>query len=349
MEPMEPMTTESLHEAQRDVRVAAFDKTRAAQCRRQPGRRARTLTHVASALLIATMVTLPAAAFATLRVAATTGNLAAMATAVGGEHVRVDPLSAPSEDPHFVDPRPDKLVTLSRADVLVLNGLDLETGWLPPLLVNARNQKIQPGRAGYFDASEHVPGILVSSGPIDRSQGDVHPHGSPHYSMDPRRMATVGVAFGEKLAAVDPANAEQYRANAAAFADSARALASEAEERFRALDASRRKIVVYHASFAYLTDRLGVDVVATIEPRPGIEPNPRHIAHVLNLIRREDVRAVVQERYYPRNVANTLAELTDARLVVIDAQADVRAGQSYADHIRGVFDALFNVLAGRVQ
>lgn len=285
------------------------------------------------------------ASFASVRVAATTGDLAAVASAVGGEHVRVDLLSSPTEDPHYVDPRPDKLVTLSRADLLIVTGLELETGWLPQLQVNSRNRKIQIGGNGYFDASRHVDVLGAATGQVDRSQGDVHPGGNPHYSYDPRRMADVAESLGEKLASLDPEHAGSYRARAAEFARRARITAEEARARFLTLSAAQRRVVSYHSSFEYLNDLLGLVVVVTIEPRPGIEPNPRHVAAVLQNIRAHDVRVILQEEFYPRSVGNTLCDLTDARLVTIPAHTRTQSGQTYFEHFQAVVDPLFNALA----
>jgi zinc/manganese transport system substrate-binding protein len=282
---------------------------------------------------------------ATVRIAATTGDLAALAEAVGGEHVRVDLLSAPTEDPHYVDPRPDKIVKLSRADLLIATGLDLEVGWLPQLQVNSRNRDIQVGGEGYFDASSYVDVMGEAQGPVDRSQGDVHPGGNPHFTRDPRRMASLAEALGEKLASIDPEHAEDYRTQANEFADRASRVAREARERFRGLTQQQRKIVIYHKSFEYLTDLLALSVVATIEPRPGIEPNPRHVSSVLSRMRAQDVGVILQEEFYPQNVADTLANLTDAELVVIPGHTRFGDGQTYFEHFEEVADALFRALS----
>jgi zinc/manganese transport system substrate-binding protein len=287
----------------------------------------------------------PTSASAAVRIAATTGDLAALAEAVGGDHVRVDALSAPTEDTHYVDPRPDKIVVLSRADLLIATGLDLEVGWLPQLQVNSRNRNIQVGGEGYFDASSHIDIMGAAQGPVDRSQGDVHPAGNPHYTRDPRRMASVAEALGDKLATIDPEHADYYRAQAQEFADRARRVAQQARERFDTLSEQQRKLVIYHKSFEYLTDLLNLSIVATIEPRPGIEPNPRHVSTVLRRMRAQNASVIIQEEYYPRNVADTLANLTDAELVVIPAQTRFKDGQSYFEHFEEVADALYNALS----
>src|SRR5688572_16539722 len=153
---------------------------------------------------------------ASARVVATTPDLAALVRAVGGDLVEVTSLSSASQDPHYVDPRPSLLIPLSKADLLVVNGLQLEAGWLPPLVTNARNTRIQPGSDGYLDASQYVQKLEVPAS-ADRSQGDIHPGGNPHFTFDPRAAKHVVAAIAERLARIDPDHAGDYRESSAAF------------------------------------------------------------------------------------------------------------------------------------
>jgi zinc/manganese transport system substrate-binding protein len=273
------------------------------------------------------------AASAKTRVVATTPALAALARDVGGELVEVEALVPKSQDPHYADPRPSLMLALNKADLLLVNGLELEVGWLPKLQAGARNAAIMAGGAGYFDASEFVRRLDVPAGKVDRSQGDVHPGGNPHFQLDPRAMARVAGALGQKLAALDPDNRDAYFSGAKAVMARLDALARAQIERFAALPATARRVVSYHRSFPYLYDWLGLAEVATVEPRPGIAPDPGHVAKVLSTLKSTGARAIVQEEYYPTNTSKTLSQLGKTSLVVVAGGPRVEAGQTYEAYI----------------
>ena len=296
-------------------------------------------TCVLGALLV--LMLLPMSAEARVRVVATLPDLGAIADAVGGDLVQVDVLASPNEDPHFVDPRPSNVVTLSRADVLVFNGAELEVGWLPPLLHQSRNARIQtPDRM--LDASTVVH-LIGADRPVDRSMGDVHASGNPHFTRDPRAAALIGAALAQRFAHADPDNAAAYFAQADAFRAQAEAFADEATARFAALPREARQIVGYHESLAYLLRWLYLTAAAYVEPLPGVPPTPRHTATVLSVLQSGGVRAIVQESYYPQQVTSTLAAQSSASLVVLPG--GVAAGDTYLGMMRTFTDALFSVLA----
>lgn len=298
-----------------------------------------------TALVLALLTLLAVSAEARVRVVATTPDLAAIAAAVGGDEVEVRTLSAPSQDPHYVDARPSLLVPMSRADLLMINGLDLEVGWLPSLQTNARNSAIQVGGRGFFDASQHVTRMQVPTRRIDRSMGDVHPGGNPHFTFDPRRAAEIATALSETLSRLEPSLESHWQQGASRFISELEALAQRQRERFAALPDEARRVVSYHQSLIYLFDWLQLEEVATIEPLPGIDPNPRHTASVLQTMRTQSVDVVIQEEFYPRSVSNTLCSMTDATLVVIDGGTRFDAGQSYIDHIESIVDAIYTAVA----
>ncbi len=278
-----------------------------------------------------------------LDVVATLPDLAAVAAEVGGDLVDVTVLASHVEEPHYVDPRPSHLVALSRADVLIANGLELEIGWLPPLQVQSRNRAVQIGGNGLVEAAAFVS-PLDSDRIVDRSMGDVHPGGNPHFNFDPRAMAAVATGLGERFAELDRANADTYRRNAAALVAELQALATREAERFAALDSSLLQGVAYHDSLPYLFDWLGIEKVTTLEPLPGVAPDPRHVAEVVQTMRGESVRLLVQESYYPQNTSSRVTELSDAALVVIDGGTDFEGGETYAAHIQGVADVIYAAL-----
>ena len=285
-----------------------------------------------------------AADAAALEIAATIPDLAALAKAVGGERVKVTTLAPPNQDPHYVDPRPSLMLPLSRADLLLVNGLELEVGWLPPLLVNARNPKVQLGAAGYLDTSLFVNRLQVPTGRIDRAMGDVHPGGNPHFLHDPRQARKVAAAIADRLSRLDREGAEVYAKNLQTLDAELAALINREAARFRALPPEKRRVTTYHQSLTYLTDWLGLEEVATIEPRPGIPPTPSHVAEVLKAMRATGTRVIVQEDFYQRGPAETLAKLTKGELVIISGGTHFDKGQSYVARMKEIAEKLHHAL-----
>lgn len=285
-------------------------------------------------------------AMAEVKIVATTTDLAAVAAEVGGEHATVAALARSSEDPHYVDAKPSHIVKLNKADVLVLNGLELEVGWLPNLIERARNNKINVGSSGYFDASTVVSLMQVPANKIDRSMGDVHPGGNPHFMLDPRRGAKVALALGERLAKIDARHAEYYNKRAAAFAARLDVLAKKQTARFAALPAEKRDVVTYHASTIYLSDWLGLVEIIQVEPKPGIAPNPKHLARVLGAMRENECKVIFQEEYYPQKSSAKLAELAKGELVVIaGGPHGYTAKNAYEVRLEKVADEIYKALS----
>ncbi len=284
-------------------------------------------------------------AHARVEVVATLPDLAAIAQEVGGDQVKVTCLADAAQDPHFVDPKPSLLLPLSRADLLIVNGLQLEVGWLPPLQVSARNPAILTGRPGYLDASAGVRILDAATGKIDRAQGDIHPGGNPHYLHDPRSAVVVATAIGARLGVLDPANRAAYAERAAAFGRAATSLAEAERARFAALPADKRRIVGYHRSLTYIEDWLGLSEQATIEPLPGIAPSPAHVAQVLRTMRETDARVIVQEEYYRRNTSETLARMVGSEMVLLHGGTRFDKGERYLDHVRHTAQEIYDALA----
>lgn len=283
-------------------------------------------------------------ALAGLKVVATLPDLAAIARQIGGDEVEVSALASPFEDPHYVDPKPSHIVALNQADMLILNGLELEAGWLPPLQSQARNAAVSVGGAGVVDVSKLVRLLEKPAGQVSRAQGDIHSGGNPHYTFDPRAMAQAGVAIGNKMAELDPAHADAYRRRAVALADSLLVFAREQRARFDKLPRDKRRIVAYHGSLIYLNDWLGLDEVATIEPKPGVPPNPSHVSQVLEVVRAQRVGVILQERHYPQKTSQTLSRLAQVRLVVIDGATRFEEGEGYLDHLKRISEEVYDAL-----
>jgi zinc/manganese transport system substrate-binding protein len=286
-----------------------------------------------------------ATASAGVEVVTTVPDLAALAREVGGDKVSVTALSLPTQDPHFVDAKPSLMLKLNKADVLLAVGLGLEAGWLPTLQNGARNGKILAGGAGYLDCSQHVKLIEVPAAPVDRSMGDIHPGGNPHYLFDPRQAASCARAIAAKLGAVDRGNAATYDANLRRFIerlDKARAGWEQKLAPFKG-----QPVITFHRSWNYLLDWAGLRSVADLEPKPGIPPTPSHVAEVLATGRANNVRCVLQESFYPDKTGRLVAKKLDGQLVSLPAGADVASGETYIEHMDHVIDAIAAALAPR--
>ncbi len=275
---------------------------------------------------------------AKLNVVATVPDLASIAQEVGGENIEVASLSLGTQDPHFVDARPHLALALAKADLLLAVGLELEIGWLPPLQTGSRNGKIQPGGTGYLDCSQFVKLLEVSQEKIDRSMGDIHPGGNPHYLYAPQAAGAVAQGIAQKLGELDPDNKKIYAQNLARFHTKLEEFRVGAETKLAGLRGA--KVIAHHKTLPYLSNWLGLKVVEYIEPRPGIPPNPAHVARVLSRAKSEGVRAVLLESYYPETTARLLAEKSGALLVRLPGGTDLKAGKTYLDRLAEMVRAL---------
>jgi zinc/manganese transport system substrate-binding protein len=267
-------------------------------------------------LVASLVVTLhPAHASAALKVVTTIEGLGALVREVGGDRVDVESLSRSIQDPHFVDPNPTLAVKLRHADLLVDVGLELEVGWLPPLVNQSRNSDIQPGGLRRLTAANAVSVLEVPMGPVDRSQGDVHAAGNHHFLADPRRAFAVAEAIGAKLTELDRAGATAYQARLANF----RARLDADQARWLAILAPLRgqRVVTQHKSLSYFFDWSGLVPAGYLEPKPGVPPSPSHLAEIVEMVRHENVKAIVIEGYYDTKPAEVVAKLTGAKVVVI--------------------------------
>lgn len=298
------------------------------------------------AALCAAVVCLAAApAHAELKVVATLPDLAALAKAVGGDKVDVTSLALPTQDPHFVDAKPNLALALNRADLLIAAGLDLEIGWLPTLQVGARNNRIQTGNDGYLDASRLVNLQEVPTTQVDRSQGDVHPGGNPHYLYDPRQALAVARGIEARMSQLDGKNAATYKANLAKFTQELQAAQAGWEKRLAGLKGV--PVIAYHRTTAYLQDWLGFTTIAFLEPKPGIPPNPSHVAQVLAQGKARKARMVLKEDYYPDSIAKLVASKIPAPLVTLPGGTDFRGGQTYLQRMDLMVSRLEQGLTGK--
>jgi zinc/manganese transport system substrate-binding protein len=272
-------------------------------------------------LAVAAMLALPGSATpplaAGINVVATTPDLAALAREICGTTCNVKALAKPTEDPHFVDAKPSHIVTLNRADVLIEGGAELELGWLPPLLESARNARIAAGAPGRIVASQ---GVRMLEVPVtfDRSRGDVHPYGNPHFLLDPLNVKLIVAQMADHFSQIDPRSAGLYRANLAKFNAALDAKLVEWQKLLAPY--AGKKIVTYHKDFAYLAERFKLDVVETLEPKPGIAPSPAHLAKVISTMKATGARVILVQPYQNRRTAETVARQTAADVLDVGQQ-----------------------------
>jgi zinc/manganese transport system substrate-binding protein len=269
-------------------------------------------------LLIAALATAslgfpPAAAAKKLNVVTATTDLAALAQEVGGDKINVESIARGYQDPHFVEAKPSFLLKLRQADLLVVVGLQLEIGWLPPLITQSGNARIQVGANGYLDASQFAEILEIPQGAITRAMGDVHPLGNPHYWLDPDNGRRVAKGIAGKLGEMDPADAAYFQQRDQDFE---RRLA-EADKKWLAemKPFHGRKVVTYHNSAPNFAKHFGLEVVGFVEPRPGIPPTPSHTLDVINMMKRDHVKVIMVEPYFDRKTPDSIARETGGTVV----------------------------------
>ena len=254
-------------------------------------------------------------AAAQLKVVTSTTDLYDIAKEVGGNKVTATHIGEGYQDPHFIEAKPSFVLQLRNADVWAFVGLDLEIGWMPLLLQGARNPRLQPGRPGYVDASRVITVLDVARGNVDRSQGDVHPLGNPHYWLDPENGRRIARLFRDTFSQLDPKNAASYAANEKAFTQRL-----DAAERTWQSDLAKIKgkpVVAYHTSWRYFAEYTGMNIVGFMEPKPGVPPSPSHVAGLVQTMKQTGAKVIIMEPFYDRKMADFVASKTGAKVLVL--------------------------------
>jgi zinc/manganese transport system substrate-binding protein len=249
---------------------------------------------------------------AKLNVVATLPDFGSIAREIGGDKVNVTVMAKPTEDPHFVDARPSFVVQLRTADVLIEGGAELEIGWLPPLLQNARNPKIEVGKPGRVIASQGIRLMNVPAN-VTRAAGDVHALGNPHFMTDPIIAKAVAQHIAQSFSAVDAANAAAYDANYKKFEAAINAKLQEWGAAM--LPFKGQNVVAYHDSWVYFAHRFGLNIDIFLEPKPGIPPSPSHLVEVITQMRAQKIKAIIVEPFHDRKIAEKVASATGAKVV----------------------------------
>lgn len=286
--------------------------------------------------VLAILVLVVSPAMAKVRVAASTNDLGSIASRIGGDQVEVFAIARANTDPHRVETLPSYMVKVSRAQVFLKVGLGLDQ-WADAIIDGSRNNKVL-----LVDCSKGVNVLERPSGKVDASMGDVHPEGNPHYWLDPRNGVVIGRNIAEALARVDAAHAGVYRSNAEAFAKEA--AASYDRNRARAAQLPSKAVFTYHRSWSYLADAFGLEVVATVEPVPGIPPTAKHLASLVQTAKARQVGLLLQEPYFSAEAGRFLTRQAGLRVVTQSSACESTEATSYLTH----FDTLLTALTGGV-
>jgi zinc/manganese transport system substrate-binding protein len=255
------------------------------------------------------------AAEAKLRVVTTLQDFASIAQAIGGDRVETTSLAKGYQDPHFVDAKPSFVLQLSRADLLIAAGLELEIGYLPPLLDQSRNDKIHPGNPGYLDASAGCDILQRPTTQVTRAMGDVHPYGNPHYWTDPSNGRVIARSIAARLSQLDPAGATTYQQNLAAFEQ--RLTQKDAEWMAKMAPYAGTRVVTFHDSWPNFATHFKLSIVGHVEPKPGIPPSPTHTLEIINMIQTQKVPVILVEPYFDKKTPDYIAGKTGARVVTL--------------------------------
>ncbi len=282
-------------------------------------------------------------AHAALRVFTCEPEWASLATELGGDKLDIFSATRAQQDVHYIQARPSLIAKLRRADLMICTGADLEIGWLPVLLRQSANPKIQPGNPGFLEASKYA-NLLEVPDTVDRAQGDVHPFGNPHIQLDPRNIASVATELASRLQSLDPENGEFYRQRHADFDRRWQEKISAWNERAKPL--AGMGLIVYHRSWVYLVDWLGLREVGALEPKPGIPPSTGHLSALLRQIESQDVALTVRSVYQSARATEWISRRSGIPAAVLPHTVGATAD---ADDLFGLFDSLLDILLEHSQ
>lgn len=279
-----------------------------------------------------------------LKVVATTEDIAALAREVGGGLIQVEPLIRGTQDAHYIEAKPSLMLKVNRADLLIHQGLDLEVGWLPLLISGGRNPAVREGQPGNLDLSRFIVPIEVPAGEVDRSMGDVHPGGNPHYTLDPENGPILARAIAERLGQLVPGQRKAFETNQRLFASR---LADKLAGWQGRLGGRKDAVVAtYHLTFSYFLKRFGIRSIGTIEPVPGVPPGPAHLGRLADAMKREKVKVILQANYFETETSDLVARQTGAK--VLSLPVSVGGAPGAGDYF-SLFDLLVDRLAGALD
>ena len=252
--------------------------------------------------------------YSQIKIVTTLPDLKSIAESIGGSHVDVFSIATGYQNPHFVDPKPSYILKLSKADMFITVGLDLEIGWVPPLLNSARNAKIQKGGEGYVDASVNVPLLQVPSS-VNRGEGDIHIYGNPHFWLDPLNGKIIAQTICNALMRADLEHKNEFQANLKKFNETIDVKAKEWESKLAKY--KNTKVIAYHNEWPYFEQRFGLKIVDFLEPKPGIPPTPSQLAKIINIMKREQIKIIINSPYFTSDAADLVARNSGGKVVTL--------------------------------
>lgn len=288
------------------------------------------------------IVTLSTPAFAGLNIITTTTDLRSITHEVVGSHATVESIAKGTQDPHYIEAKPSFMVKVSRADLVISNGLDMEVGWLPSILSGARNPKVRSGEKGNLEIGSSIEPIEIPTGKITRADGDVHPFGNPHFTLDPIRAGAAAILIGKRLGEIDPAHAAEYAKKADIYV-------AHLKERVKDWTARIEKsgvkaVITYHKTLTYFLARFKLDNPAILEPKPGIPPTSGHIIGVIQLIKEKKIPLILVENYFDPTVTQKIKhEVPSVRAQTIPVSVDGAAGMK---RLEDVYENLVKAVEG---
>jgi len=299
---------------------------------------------IAYALGIVVAASAAASAQVKANVVTTTEDLAAIGHEIGGDRIVIESIAKGYQDPHFVEAKPSFILKLQKADLLIVIGRELEIGWLPPLINNSRNARVQPGSSGYLDASTNVRILEIPTGQLTRAMGDVHPSGNPHYWLAPDNGRQIAQAIRDRLSELIPASKAYFAQRYSDFD----ARLGEAEKRWAATMAPYKgtKVVTYHRSWPNFMESFGLDVIGYVEPKPGVPPSPTHTLELIADMKRLGSKVIVVEPYFDLKTAQAVATQVGGKVLVL--APSVGGVKEAADYLQ-LFDYNINLLASTLK
>lgn len=281
---------------------------------------------------------LVASLFASINVDTTYSTFGAITKKIGGNLVNVTVLGSNKYDPHFIVPKPSLIAKLRRADLLIINGGGLEIGWLPPLIRNANNAKIQDGKKGFLDISHYV-NMIDKPTSVSRAFGDIHAQGNPHYSSDPYMALVMAKAIANRLMEIDEVHATTYKYNLASFLKRWHKYLTVYDEKMA--QCKNKKVVQYHELYNYFCKRYGFTTYGDIEPLPGIPPSSKHTIELINIMKKNGIKKILQDVYHEKRTANFIANKTDAKVLIIPHDVGSVDGS-------GTLESFYGTIANRL-
>mgnify|MGYP002630859574 CR=1 FL=1 len=300
------------------------------------------LKYLVMALAIGLLAT-PATAQKKLNVVTTLTDLQQITEQIGGDKVEVISIATGYQNPHFVDPKPSHILKLAKADLFISTGLDLTNGWAPSLLASSRNSKIQAGSPGFVDTSIGVPLLNVPSS-VSREQGDIHVFGNPHYWLDPAIGHIIAQNIYNGLIKLQPANQAYFAANLKTFNETLDTKMAGWKAKMKPFNGT--KIVAYHDQWPYFETAFGLDIVAFLEPKPGIPPSPAQLAKVMDTMSKDGISVIVMSPYEKADAANLVARKVGGSVLTLATSVGAfKEVKTYFD----VFDYNVNLIVAAFQ